>query len=160
MSRDTSGGKKDKATNNKPDEQLDPGIVLVFLGILSIETETTMTARDVKESYTDLSAPAKQTSFSTFWGDFGTKNSQQTWRKIKAEWIKTWCPMEESWTWTEEVLWRYCWPRCPRSCICQERLSGPFLNGLFSSGFSRGTVAHQDIRENGPFWMDKRAYQG
>ena len=34
--------------------------------------------------------------------------------------------------------------------IIQEPVNAPFLNGLFSMGFSRGKTAHQGIRGNGP----------
>ena len=33
---------------------------------------------------------------------------------------------------------------------CQEPLNAPFLNGLFSRGFSRGKTAHYAIRGNSP----------
>ena len=37
--------------------------------------------------------------------------------------------------------------------VCQERLNEPFLNGLFSMGFSRGKTAHSGIRGNGPLTL-------
>ena len=55
------------------------------------------------------------------------------------------------------VVWRMLWGVFPDKVLLdtgkdliQEPLNAPFLNGLFSRGFSRGETAHQGIRDNGP----------